>query len=102
MKTAQRKINQVIKWRRTWLLETAPELMNYTARVFNDNMAEASLPALRYTDSLLSRLGRYYGTKGGIELVDQEPGAWDSIYLSCAFHLHQVRLGFALWSRLAD
>ncbi len=102
MINAKRRIDRIVKLHREWLQDSAPGLLDRTDRRLTENLTEASLPALRSTDSLLSRFATYFGTKGVVELIDERAGAWDAAYLSCMFHLHQLRLGFALWSRLAD
>ncbi len=102
MINAKRRIDRLVKLHREWLRDSGTEILEHTTQRIENNLSEASLPALRTMKSSLRSFALYYGTKGVIGLVDGAPDAWDDVYLSGTCHLHGLRLRFALWTRLGD
>jgi hypothetical protein len=94
-----RKLTEV---HRKWLQETAPLLLEEAAESLAQDLEEGELASLRGSQVSLSHFATYYGIKGVVGLVDGQHDAWDNVYLSCSFHLHRLRLWFALWTRLSD
>ena len=102
MSNSERQIKKLVKEHQKWLQETAPGLLERAVRRLNDNLSEASLPSPPFYRLIVKPIRPMLRDKRSGQLVAQESNAWDDIYLGAAFHLHQLRLKFALWTRLAD
>lgn len=102
MKPAAKCIDRLAKEHRKWLAKTAPRVFNWAEQSLAADLDESSLASLRSMKSSLGSFGIFYGTRGGIALLDGNATALDDIYLGASFHLHELLLKYALWIRFPE
>jgi hypothetical protein len=100
MDLAERRIRRLVKAHRDWLVEAGPEVLARSQEELRQNLAHGSVAGLVRTAWQLSCFALYYGAQGVVRLADEDPIAWDDIYLSATFRLHELRLRYTLWTRV--
>lgn len=102
MKGAKQKIGRLLRAHREWMVNAGEEVYEYATGKTEKNLRDGTLQDLRLLTIQLRTFSIFYGTKGIVGLEDKSAGAWDDIFLSFAFCLNDLKLRYALWTRIGD